>query len=454
MDDFSIDDFKTKLVHFVGIGGISMSALAQILKKNGVSVQGSDLSKNEETEKLERAGIKVFYDHKKENLKGVSVVVYSSAIHDDNEEIAFAKNKKLIIFKRAELLGIISKSYKNVIAIAGSHGKTTTASMISEIFLKAKRNPTIHVGGVLTKLKSNYRLGGTKYFITEACEYMDNYLYLSPKVSVVLNIDGDHLDYFKNIDGVKESFCKFVSKTQVDGLTIISNDDENSKSLNAQNIATFGLNKRSDIYAKNIREYLPCKFSFDVVFLGENLGNIKLSIFGKHNISNALSSVFVALLFDIDFKVIKSALENFSGTERRTQIISTKNDILMIHDYAHHPKQIEKMIELARCLTKKHGKIIVVFEPHTYSRTKFLLEDFARSFVGADHVIFAPVYSARELISAGVESDVLAEETKKYLNFVEYIQTYNDIRKRIFELTSPNDVVLILGAGSINHLMN
>ena len=448
-----LKELKGKRVHFIGIGGISMSALAQMLEREGVIVQGSDLAYNEETEKLEKQNIKVFHTQQKENLVGVDVVVFSSAIHDDNEELSYAKSKNLMILKRAEILGIIAKDYKTVIAIAGSHGKTTTSAMISEIFLTAGKKPTIHVGGVLSKIKSNYKLGGKKYFITEACEYMDNYLYLTPDLSVILNIDSDHLDYFGSLDGVKKSFAKFARKVKKGGLNVLSMDDVNSLDIIDENAATFGMNHKADIYASNIKEYKPCRFMFDVIFCGCNLGNIKLSILGKHNISNALASILVSLACGIDFCDIKFALEHFSGVKRRSEIVSNKNNILVIHDYAHHPKQIEKMIDVAKMLTRPvHGKIIVAFEPHTYSRTKFLLDDFAKSFYGADYLFLAPVYSAREDESQGVGSDELALHTKKYVKKIECVSFYNDIKSKIKSIAKPHDVVLILGAGNIEKL--
>jgi UDP-N-acetylmuramate--alanine ligase len=453
MENLKLKDLKNKTVHFVGIGGISMSALALMLKKEGATIQGSDLAHNSETQKLEKCGVKIFYRHSKLNLKGVDFVVYSSAIHDDNEELDFARKHKIPIIKRAELLGLIASGYKTVIAVAGSHGKTTTTAMLAEIFLRAGMKPTFHVGGTLSMINSNYKLGNKKIFITEACEYMDNFLYIKPDIAVILNVDSDHLDYFKTIDGVKKSFKKFVDGVRTGGIKVISNDDENSACLKSgDNVATFGT-RGADIYASNIKEYEPCKYSFDVIFSGYKLGNVKLNMIGKHNILNALASIIVALSCAIDFSDIKFALENFSGVKRRSELISNQNQIQIYHDYAHHPNQIQKMVSAAHDLTKKTGgKIIAVFEPHTYSRTKFLLEDFAKSFALCDYVIFAPVYSAREDESQGVQSDVLAERTKCYVENVEYILTFDEIEKRVKQVSKPNDVVLILGAGTIEKL--
>ncbi len=453
MENLSIKNLKNKRVHFIGIGGISMSALACFLLSFGVKVQGSDEAESHEVKILKHKGVKIFSSHKARNLRGVQVVVYSSAIKDDNEELLTAKKRKLILVKRAELLGLIANNYKNVISVSGSHGKTTTTAMIAEMFERCKKKPTYHVGGILKYSNSNFKIGNKKFFITESCEYKDNYKYIFPDISVVLNIDADHLDYFGDLDGVKKSFLQFSNNTKVGGVNIACIDDENSNEIiKKENTLTFGLNKNADIYAKNIKEYKPCYYCFDVVFSGYKLGNVKLDIIGKHNVYNALATIFVGLLCMIDFCDIKLAIENFSGVKRRCEKILEKDKVQIFHDYAHHPKQIQKMMQVAKDLTKISGRVFVVFEPHTFSRTKFLLSDFAKSFEGADDVIFAPVYSAREEPTDGYDSLKLADETRKYIESARVIDTYEDIKKEIEKLVKPNDVVLILGAGSIEKL--
>lgn len=449
-----IKNLKNKVVHFIGIGGISMSALAQILFANGIKVQGSDLAENAETQILQKKGIKVYKGHFKSNVESADVVVYSSAIHEDNEEFSYAKQNNLLILKRAELLGMIANCYKFVVAIAGSHGKTTTTAMISEIFLKANLKPTFHIGGVLNSIHSNFKIGNKNFFITEACEYMDNFLYIKPNVSVVLNVDGDHLDYFKNIEGVKNSFKKFKNNKRYQGVSIACIDDENSKEfIEDEDVVTFGLDKKADLRATNIKQYKPCYYSFDVMFMRYKLGNIKLNIIGKHNILNALASILVGISCAIDFNDMKEAIENFSGVERRCEKICDLLGAEIYHDYAHHPKQIEKMVKVAKDLTfKTNGKVVCVFEPHTYSRTKFLLDDFAKSFYGSDHVIFSPAYSAREDMSEGFEADILAKKTSEFVKEVEYLLTYDEIYNRISDIVKKGDVVMILGAGTIEKL--
>lgn len=454
MKNLKLKDLKNKKFHFIGIGGISMSGLAFFLIHNKIYVQGSDIARNEETIKLENKGIKIFYEHKKANVKNADIVVYTSAIKEDNEELIEARLSNKIIMKRAELLGLIASFYKYVIAVAGSHGKTTTTAMIAEVFMQAKKKPTFHIGGVLNSIDSSYKVGNKEIFITEACEYKDNYLQICPDICVVLNIDADHLDYFKTIDGVKSSFEKFASGTKQGGLVIASKSDENSKILfNRENIASFGINKKADIYASNIKEYKPCHYSFDVRFLKFKLGNVKLNILGKHNIYNALASILVAICFGIDFEDIKIALENFSGVKRRCQKITEIKGVQIYHDYAHHPKQIEKMIQVGRELVSKtHGRVIVVFEPHTFSRTKYLIDEFIESFERADVVIFAPVYSARENETEGFNSLKLLNDAQKRGIKALYFETFEEIKKQVLKSTSPNDIVLLLGAGTIEKL--
>lgn len=446
--------FKGKKFHFIGIGGISMSALAFCLKKDGFYVQGSDETINDEVKKLAKGRIKVFLGHSKNNVLNADVVVYSSAIHEDNPELKYARKNHLIVLKRAELLGMIAERYKTVIAIAGSHGKTTATAMISEMFINAGLKPTIHLGGRLKSIKSNYKIGNKKFFITENCEYMDNFLFVKPDISVVLNIDSDHLDYFKSLEGVKKSFLKYVYGTRENGLNLDFDQDENSNEIRLlENTVTFGLNKTSDIFARNIKEYRAGFFSFDVVFEKCYLGNIKLNIIGEHNVYNALAGIFVGLICGIDFCDIKNSIENFSGVERRCERLGEINGAEVYHDYAHHPKQIEKMVSVAKELVKEtNGRILTVFEPHTFSRTKYLLGDFAKSFMGSDFVFLAPVYSAREDESAGLTSTDLLVETKKYIKNVMLFDGYADIIKTIKQTAKKGDLVLVLGAGNIEKL--
>lgn len=430
-----------------------MSALAQILHQNGARVMGSDLADNDEVKKLRALGIKVYSSHRAEQIKKAQVVVYSSAIHEDNPELIAAKEQGKTIVRRAELLGEVASLYHSTIAISGSHGKTTATAMISEIFLKAKLDPTIHIGGKLNCIGSNYVLGKSDIFITEACEYMDNFLFIMPDIALVLNVDCDHLDYFGNIDRVKDSFKKFGSNIRRGGLVMACYDDAACSEIFPDGqAATFGLNEKADMVAKNVHEYAPGYFAFTPSLMGFELGEIKLNILGKHNIYNALAAIFVAMIFDIDFDVIQSALENFSGTERRCEVIANNGGALILHDYAHHPKQIESMICSAKQMKGESGRIITVFEPHTYSRTKFLLNEFAKSFEGSDILILAPVYSARESESEGANSLELMSVAEKFVSDIRYGETYEKIYQMLSGEIREGDIVLILGAGTIDSL--
>ena len=392
----------------------------------------------------------MFIGHSKNNVLGVDVVVYTSAISEDNPELLYARKNHLIVLKRAELLGLIAENYKSVIAISGSHGKTTATAMIGEMFMNAGLKPTLHIGGKLKSINSNYRIGNKKYFITENCEYKDSFLFVKPDISVILNIDGDHLDYFKNLEGVKNSFYKYAEGTKEGGLNLICGDDENSSELKKlEHTATFGFGKKCDIYAANIREYKAGHFAFDAMFEKCKLGRIKLNIIGKHNILNALACVFVGFLCGIEFDCIQQTLENFSGVERRCDKLGAFNAADVYHDYAHHPAQIVKMIETAKQLKAKEGKIITIFEPHTFSRTKYLIDDFARSFCGSDYLFLAPVYSARETKEDGLTSLDLMKEAKKFVGNTFYVKTYLMLINCIKNIAQKGDIVLVLGAGTI-----
>lgn len=445
--------FKGKKFHFIGIGGVSMSALAQILKLRGFYVQGSDENVNAEVKKLARKNIKVCIGHSKDNVLGVDVVVYSSAVHVDNPELAQARKLKLIVLKRAELLGLIADEYKTVISIAGSHGKTTTTAMIAEMFINAGLKPTVHIGGNLKSLKSNVKIGNKKYFITENCEYKDNFLFIRPDISVILNLDSDHLDYFKSLAGVKRSFYRFAQGINSGGLNLVFDSDDNLDEIKGLDSSVgFGFKTCSDFCATNINEYKNGFYSFDVELKGCKIGEIRLNIVGKHNVINALASVFVGFICGIDFDTIKRSLETFSGVERRCDKVGVINEADIYHDYAHHPAQIKKMIETAKCVKGEQGRIITIFEPHTFSRTKYLLQEFAESFCDSDYVFLLPVYSAREVESDGLSSLDLMSEVKKYIKNVSYIKTYRRLIEEIKLTAKKGDIVLILGAGTIDNV--
>ena len=362
---------KYNKIHMVGIGGVSMSGIAEILINFGFTVTGSNNVESETTKKLEKAGIKVSIGHDKKNITDQDVVVYSAAIKQDNPELVAAKSKNIPIIERADFLGELTRCYKDTITISGTHGKSTTTSMVSLCFLEALKDPSIQVGADIKQLDGNYKVGNSEYFIIEACEYVESFLKFSPKSEIILNIDNDHLDYFKNFENIKNAFIKYVKLLPDDGLLVVNGDDKNALDLtkytNATSI-TYGIsNKNTDFFAVNVvfdNNGFP---EFDVYAKGEFYGRIKLSIPGMHNVLNAV---------------------------RRFEFKGRVNGANIYDDYGHHPTEI---VATAKALmNKKYNKSWVVFQPHTYSRTKSLLDDFAKALLNFDNIIVLDIYAARE----------------------------------------------------------
>ena len=434
----------------MGICGISLSALAQILVSQGHEVWGSDLCPGEMGKKLSRLGIKVFSKHKKEYVKDADVVVYTAAASKDNPEILWAKEQGKKVLSRAEVLGGLSKYYKNTIAIAGSHGKTTTTGMISTIFINAGFDPTVHIGGNFHKIGGNVRLGKSSVFITEACEYCDSYLKLSPKTGVVLGIQADHLDYFKTLAGVQKSFERFVKRVKRRGALIFNANCARCEKVSQNaNCDVVGFSKKSDsdYSAKNLMPDRTGCFSFDCYEHQKFLGRVFLGTPGEHNVSNALAAIAVARANGIDFQTISESLSEFCGVERRFELVGKLNGAKVYHDYAHHPTEISATIATARLVSS--GRLFVVFQPHTFSRTKSFFCQFAKSLAKADSVITFPIYPARENPLPGVTSDALASKVLEQKTPAVCLHTYRGVKNFLEKQVSQNDLVLILGAGDI-----
>lgn len=436
-----------KRIHFLGIGGISQSALAIILKAQGYKVSGSDKIESETTQKLEELGIPVCINSISKHLYCANLVVVTGAIKEDDKELILAKKLGLKIVPRAKMLGMITKQYKNVISVAGTHGKTTTTGMISKIFLDAKKNPTIHIGGNMQEIDRNVNVGEKEFFITEACEYQDSFLSLKSDVSVILNVQPDHLDYFKNFDNIKKSFKKFADNTKKNGVVVYNRDDENARLNYKQNVVSYSLDGFGVVSAKNIKEYEKGKYQFSCYVLGNMLFTCKLNVYGKHNVYNALASISVALYYGIDKQIIKKSLESFKGIKRRFEDYGFKNGVKIIHDYAHHPTEIQAIIKTTKGLTKKD--VYVVFQPHTYSRTKLLYDEFLNCFKGAKEVLVYKVYSAREKESEGTNEKELARglslNGEKSFSF----DNYKEMKESILSKVKEGDILLVLGAGDI-----
>ena len=428
-----------------------MSGLAIMLKSRGHVVGGSDENLSNITDMLQEKDIKVFHGHCGKNIIGYDTIVYTAAISGNNDELMFAQKFGKQIISRAELLGIISQSFNTTIAISGSHGKTTTTAMISSIMIDSGKKPSVHIGAEFDKIGGNVLVGGKDIFITEACEYKDSFLKLNPNISVILNVQPDHLDYFKTFDNEILSFKKFAENSK-NGVLVINDDDENSEQIqfSAMSIITYSCRHHADYEAKRIVMDNLGAYSFDCFEYGRFLGRFHLSVKGRHNVYNALASIAIARQFDLNYFEISKSLKNFFGAKRRFEEVGFINGACVIHDYAHHPTEIKSSIDIARSITK--NKVIAIFQPHTYSRTRDLFEDFAKSLACADEVIMYPIYAAREDPILGITSDKLCERITELDTSSTCLKSFDKIYDYISYKACVGDVILILGAGDIVNL--
>ena len=452
----SIENLKQyKHIHMIGIGGISMSGIAEILHNWGIFVTGSDCTRSKITDKLSSHGIFVSIGHSINLVSKADFVIYSAAIKQDDPELICAKENNIPIVERADFVGYITRIYSNTIGISGTHGKTTTSSMISMCFLEANLDPTIQIGAILKPLNGNYRVGNSDYFILEACEYVESFLKFNPKSAVVLNIDNDHLDYFKNLDNIKSAFSKYVSLLPKDGFLVVNGDDENCSHLRENTFAkviTFSLNNRkANFVGRNINFDAKTGFpTFDVYHNDTYYCQIRLSVPGIHNVYNALACIALCTLYGIDKYTIKSALLKFTGAHRRFELVGSYNNILVYDDYAHHPSEI---VATAKALKlKQYRQSWVIFQPHTYSRTKIHLDDFAKSLLDFDNIIITDIYAARETNTYSISSSDLVEKITSLGKQAIYISDFDDIAKYIKNHACPNDIILTIGAGTVNEI--
>ena len=448
---YQIDFKKPQRIHFIGIGGISMSGLAEILMDEGFTVSGSDAHRSELTDHLENRGAVLYYGQKAENIQdGIDAVVYTAAIHPDNPELMEVQRRNIPLLTRAELLGQMMKNYKHAIAIAGTHGKTTTTSMVTEIFLKAETDPTISVGGILHSIGGNIRVGGPEFFVTEACEYTNSFLSFYPTMAVILNIEEDHLDFFKDIQDIRNSFRQFAKKVPENGAVILNGDIENPAEILSGvkgRVITFGHGAENDYTADQITYDEYARPSFDLIVRGEKKGRLTLGVQGEHNVYNALAAVAVSVESGISYEVIADGLASFTGTERRFEKKGVLNGVTVIDDYAHHPQEIEATLKAAR--NYPHKRIWCVFQPHTYSRTKAFLSGFAEALSLADCVVLADIYAARETDTLGVSSEDIAKLLQEKGVEAWYLPTFAEIEKFILEHCIPGDLLITMGAGDI-----
>ncbi len=449
---YTIDFDDPCHVHFIGIGGISMSGLAEILLEKGFTVSGSDMKKSELTERLMDHGAKIVIGQRAENITDdIDVVVYTAAVHPDNPEYAAASDRGLPILSRAELLGQIMKNYSRGIAIAGTHGKTTTTSMLTEILMCADMDPTISVGGMLDSIGGNVRVGNSDIFVTEACEYTNSFLSFYPSLEIILNIERDHLDFFKDLDDIRSSFRKFAELLPEGGTLIIDSDIKDYEEISGGlpvKVVTVGSDPaRSDYSAANVVFDGEARASYDILYRGEIEGRISLSVPGLHNVYNSLAAIAAAHEFGIEGDAIYEGVKAFSGAHRRFEKKGEIGGVTVIDDYAHHPQEIGATLATAK--NYPHREIWCIFQPHTYTRTKALMDDFAKALSAADHVILADIYAARETDTLGISSATLAAKIAEYGTDTHYFHSFDEIETFILENCIAGDLVLTVGAGDI-----
>ncbi|KAI4440573.1 MAG: UDP-N-acetylmuramate--L-alanine ligase [Ruminococcus sp.] len=448
---YKIDFSKPIHIHFIGIGGISMSGLAKILLQNGFTISGSDARESALTQQLEASGAQIFYGQKASNIiDGIDCVVYTAAINRDNAELIEAVARKIPMLTRAELLGQLMKNYDTPIAVSGTHGKTTTTSMISHILLEGNLDPTISVGGILQAIGGNIRVGNSGTFITEACEYTNSFLHFFPKIGVILNIEEDHLDFFKDLEDIRHSFHQFTALLPSDGTLVINGDitdyPEIYRGLDC-NVTTYGSSPDYDYSAANVLHDEKGRVSFDLVKYGETAARIQLSVTGDHNVSNALASIATAELLHIPMEAIQKGLLSFIGTDRRFEYKGTLDGVTIIDDYAHHPTEIQATLKAAKYYP--HKELWCIFQPHTYTRTKAFFHEFAEALSHTDHLVLADIYAARETDTLGISSKDLAEEVRKLGTDTYYFPSFAEIEDFVKSRCVSGDLLITMGAGNV-----
>lgn len=446
-------DFNTPAnLHFTGIGGISMSALAEIMISRGFTVTGSDSHESKITDHLESLGAKIFYNQVAGNISSdIDVLIYTAAIKQDNPELVKAKELGIPLLTRAEFLGQIMLNYPMAIGVSGTHGKTTTTSMLSQIMLEGNTDPTILVGGIMPAIHGNTRVGHSDKLITEACEYTNSFLSFKPNMAIILNVAADHLDFFKDLDDIRHSFRKFAELVPDDGFLVINSDIDNleyfTDGLKCKVITVGSDPAKSDYSATNIEFDQFAKGSYDLVVNGEKSFHVALNVTGEHNIYNSLAAIAAAHTMGISDENINTGLTQYGGTDRRFQYKGKVGDVTIIDDYAHHPDEITATIKTAKHYP--HKKMWVVFQPHTYSRTKSLLPEFGKALKEADAVVLADIYAAREKDTLGVSSLDVKKEIEKYGTEVHYYPSFSEIENFLLESCSPGDLLITMGAGDV-----
>lgn len=441
-------------IHLIGIGGISMSAIAETLHNWNHLVTGSDLNQSNITDTLNSHGIQTTIGHDLENCKKADLIIYSAAIKETDPEMLCAKENSIPTISRGKFVGHLTKMYEESICISGTHGKTTTTSMLSICFLNAKKDPSIEVGAMLKKIDGNYQVGNSQFFIVESCEYQANFLNLFPKTEIILNIDNDHLDFYKTFDNVIKAFQDFALLLPENGLLVTNADDPNCYALKQMvnsKFLSYGIeNEQADYLAKNITFDKNGFANFDVYKSGAFFHHFGLSVAGKHNILNALSCIAVCDYYDIEKDVIFESLKEFTGAERRLEYKGSFDQISVFDDYGHHPTEI---LATANAIANKtFHESWVIFQPHTYSRTATHLESFAKALSNFDHIVLVDIYAAREKNTIGISSQDLANEIQNLGKSAVYIPDFDEVVNYIKSHAKSEDLVLTLGAGTVTNI--
>lgn len=441
----SINKNMYKSIHFIGIGGVSMSALAYFMLKKGVFVSGSDLKPNDFTAKLERVGALIYFGHSPSNIPhNCDLIVFTGAVSKDNPEYAEGNIRGVKMMERSEFLGYVSKMYKNVIAVSGTHGKTTTTSMIGEIFINAHLNPTIHLGGESESFGGNFYKGDDEIFITEACEYRNSFRFLNPTTALITNIEKDHTDFYKNMQEISMAFSRFANNSST--VVVFENIEIQEYIDRKVNIVHCGFDGENEILGYNLKKNKAGCYAFDVSHNNTYIGHFELGVIGLHNAKNALCAIAIAFLYGVDYGVVYTTLKNFKGVKRRYEKIGEYKGVPVVCDYAHHPTEIENSIKGA--LTS-HKKVLCIFQPHTYSRTLSLIDEFSTCFKGVHRLVIYKTYPARENPIDGGRAIDLLNNIKNLRGRKFYCYSKRCLERTLKDMDKSYDLILVLGAGDI-----
>lgn len=451
MDRLNISDLPSgALIHFIGIGGISMSGMAQVALQKGFKVTGSDRAKSNITKKLEDNGAVIYEGHKAENVHGADLVVHTAAVHEDNPEMQEAHKLGIRLVDRAEFLGAVMKEFSHAVGVSGTHGKTTTTGMLAHALMYADTDPTISIGGELDLIDGNIRCGHGDCFVTEACEYTNSFLKFFPTIALITNIEEDHLDFFSGIEEIRESFRKFAYLTKGKGSVVAMWDDANVRmaleGTDDLDVITYGMTDATDYYPANI-EYHAGFPTFDVMHKGNKVCRLELNVPGEHNIMNSLAAVAVCTLMGIDEQTAAKGIETFRGTHRRFDRRGMINGAVVIDDYAHHPTEIKATLKAAKAFP--HNRVITIFQPHTYSRTRTLWNEFVEAFDDTDELILTHIYAAREVFDGVTKPENLCEEIKERGINAVYIDKFEDIIEKVRNEAQEGDIIFTMGAGDV-----